>query len=157
MMSRSRQRGVVAVELAIVLVPLTLLLFGITELGRAFYQYDTIVKSTRSAARYLSGQTTGLGVPEAKCLVVAGTTEPGTCTSPLVPSLTPAMVAVRYIDGVSTCPSGVVTGCGAINLVEVCVNCAETAEKFQFVSAARLFVPDIVFGEIRAVMRREGA
>ena len=156
-MSRFHQGGVVAIELAIVLVPLTVLLFGITELGRAFYQYETIVKSTHSAARYLSVQTTGVGVPEATCLVVAGTTEPGTCASPLVPSLTTAMVAVHYIDGVSTCPSGVVTGCGAINLVVVCVNCAETAEKFQFISIARLFVPDITFGEIRAVMRREGA
>jgi hypothetical protein len=156
-MSGARQTGVVAVELAIVLIPLTMLLFGITELGRAFYQYDTIVKSARSAARYLSVQTTGVGIPQAKCLVVAGTMDPDACAPPLVSGLTGGMVTVHYIDGVSTCPPGVVTGCGAINLVEVCVNCADSAEKFQFVSVAKLFVPDIAFGEIRAVMRRGGA
>jgi hypothetical protein len=156
-MAGARQTGVVAVELALLLVPLTMLLFGIVELGRAFYQYDTIVKSTRSAARYLSVQTTGVGIPEAKCLVVAGTVNPDMCAPPLLSGLTGEMVTVHYIDGVSTCPPGVVTGCGAINLVEVCVNCADSGDKFQFVSVAKLFVPDIAFGEIRAVMRREGA
>jgi hypothetical protein len=156
-MSGARQRGAVAIEFAIVLIPLTMLLFGIAELGRAFYQYDTIVKATRSAARYLSVQTTGVGIPEAKCLVVAGTVEADTCGPPLLSGLSGGMVTVRYIDGVSTCQPGVVTGCGAINLVEVCVNCDDSAEKFQFVSVAKLFVPDIAFGEIRAVMRREGA
>jgi uncharacterized membrane protein len=156
-MSHRDQKGVVAIELAIVLVPLTILLFGMLELGRAFYQYDTIVKSTRNAARYLSVQVPGVGIPEAKCIVVSGTISADTCPSPLLSSLNAAMVTVRYIDGVSTCPVGAVKGCGAINLVEVCVNCSETAEKFQFVSLAKLFVPDLAFGEIRAVMRREGA
>jgi hypothetical protein len=157
MMYRARQKGVVAIELALLLLPLTLILFGMIELGRGFYQYNTVVKSTRSAARYLSTQVKGVGIPQAKCMVVAGALNADACSTPLLPGLSGAMVTVRYIDGVSTCPGGAVSGCGAINLVEVCVNCAEGAEKFQFTSVAKLFVVDITFGEIRAVMRREGA
>jgi hypothetical protein len=156
-MYRGAQKGIVAVEFALLLLPLSLILFGMVEVGRAFYQYDTIVKSARSAARYLSVQMPGAGILEAKCMVVAGTANPITCAPPLAPNLNTAMVTVRYIDGVSTCPMGSVTGCGAINLVEVCVNCAEAPEKFQFISIAKVFVPDITFGAIRAVMRREGA
>lgn len=152
-----REGGIVAVELALLLVPLTVILFGMVELGRAFYQYDTLVKSTRSAARYLSVQAPGAAVAEAKCLVVAGAVRATDCSPALIPNLDVSMVSVRYIDGVSTCPAGSVTGCGAINLVEVCVNCAEAAAKFQFVSIAKLFVPDVAFGQIRAVTRREGA
>jgi hypothetical protein len=88
---------------------------------------------------------------------VAGTLNPDACSTPLVPGLNTNMVTVRYIDGGSTCSGGAVTGCGGISLVEVCVNCAEGTEKFQFTSMAKLFVLDITFGEIRAVMRREGA
>ena len=156
-MHGSRQKGVVGMELAAVLVPLAVILFGMVELGRAFYYYDTLVKSTRSAARYLSVQTSGVGIPEAKCMVVAGTIDIATCSPGLVPNFDTGMVTVRYIDGVSTCPNGVVNGCGAINLIEVCVNCDESEQKLQFISLAKLFVPDITFGAIRAVMRREGA
>jgi hypothetical protein len=48
--------GTQMIEFAIVF-PLLLLLFaGTTELGRLFYQYTTLAKGTRSAARYLSTQ-----------------------------------------------------------------------------------------------------
>jgi hypothetical protein len=157
MMCRMRQKGVVAIELGLLLLPLTLIFFGMIELGRGFYQYDTVVKSTRAAARYLSTQVKGVGIPQAKCMVVAGTLNTDACSTPLLPGLTAGMVTVRYIDSVSTCSGGAVSGCGAINLVEVCVNCAEGTEKFQFTSMAKIFVSDITFGEIRAVMRREGA
>jgi uncharacterized membrane protein len=157
MMHRARSKGVVAIELGLLLIPLSLILFGMVELGRGFYQYNTLVKSTRSAARYLSTQVQGVGIAQAKCMVVAGTLNAETCSPSLLPGLDTTMVMVRYIDGVSTCGAGAVTGCGAINLVEVCVNCSEEAEKFQFTSVAKLFVSDITFGAIRAVMRREGA
>jgi Flp pilus assembly protein TadG len=157
MMCRARQKGVVAIELGLLLVPLTIILFGMIELGRGFYQYNTLVKSTHNAARYLSTQVRGVGIAQAKCMVVAGTLNTEACSTPILPGLGTAMVTVRYIDGVSTCSAGAVSGCGAINLVEVCVNCAEGTEKFQFTSMAGLFVSNITLGEIRAVMRREGA
>ena len=54
MQPRSRQQGVAAVEMAILLMPLIFIVFGITEFGRAFYQFNTVTKATRDAARYLS-------------------------------------------------------------------------------------------------------
>jgi hypothetical protein len=66
------QRGVAAVEAALLLVPLVILTLGIAELGRVFYQYNTIAKATRDGARYLSEMAPGSGYAAAKCLVVTG-------------------------------------------------------------------------------------
>jgi hypothetical protein len=153
-MRRASQRGAVAVELAILLVPLTIILFGTFELGRAFYQYDTIVKAARSAARYMSLQTPGEGIQEAKCLVVAGTTVTAQCSPSLLPGLSTNMVTVNYPEPDSSCPSGSSKGCGTINLVEVCVNCPGSAELFMFVPVVDFVVPSITFPAIRAVARR---
>jgi len=49
-----KQRGVVAVEFALVLIPLLLVVIGLIEFGRTFWYYDALVKSTRDAARYVS-------------------------------------------------------------------------------------------------------
>lgn len=49
-----RQRGVAAVEFAIVLVFLILVVAGIVEFGRAFWYYDALSKATRDGARLLS-------------------------------------------------------------------------------------------------------
>ncbi len=47
-------RGAVAVEFALVLIPLLMLALGAAEFGRAIYQYNTLVKATRDSVRYLS-------------------------------------------------------------------------------------------------------
>jgi hypothetical protein len=153
-MRRDRQSGAVAIELAILLFPLTIILFGTFELGRAFYQYDTIVKAARSAARYMSLQTPGEGMAEGKCLAVAGTTVTADCAPPLLPGLNTNMVTINYPEPDSSCPSGTSKGCGTINLVEVCVNCPESAERFMFVPLANFLVPSITFPPMRAVARR---
>jgi len=49
-----RQRGAAAVEFALVIVPLLLIIAGIVEFGRTFWYYDALTKSTRDAARYVS-------------------------------------------------------------------------------------------------------
>lgn len=87
-----RQRGAALIELALILPLLLLMTFIATELGRAVYQYDTIVKSVRDAVRYLSVQTPGTHTTEARNLVVYGNTA-GTGT-PLAPGLAPANVAL---------------------------------------------------------------
>ena len=51
-----KQQGAAAVELGFLLIPLVLLAFGVSEYGRAVYQYNTLVKASRDAARYLSAQ-----------------------------------------------------------------------------------------------------
>jgi hypothetical protein len=50
----NKHRGAALVELAIVLPVLLMMIFGITELGRALYQLNTLSKSTDAGVRYLS-------------------------------------------------------------------------------------------------------
>jgi len=50
----SLSRGAAIVEFAIVLPVLLILLFGITELGRALYQQNTLYKAVQNGARYLA-------------------------------------------------------------------------------------------------------
>lgn len=93
MIKNFHQQGVAAVEFAILLPMLLLIIFGITEFGRALYSYNTIVKATRDAARYVMIQQPG-GAADAvaKCLAVYGNT--GCSGNPLAPGLTLAMVSV---------------------------------------------------------------
>ena len=144
MRESTKQGGMVAVEFAILLIPLVLIVFGITELGRAFYQYNTLVKATRDAARYKSATNQGAKEAEAKCLAVTGN---DTCTgTPLVEGLTTNMVTISYAQSVPTCS-------GSVNLVGVTINDPNATEKFKFVSLVSFVIPDITFGPISTVMR----
>lgn len=142
------QRGAAAVELGILLIPLTLLTFGVTEFGRAIYQYNTLVKATRDATRFLSGQGPGdaADVTVAQCLVVYGNRS---CTgNALVPGLITDMVSV--CDS-SNCPDDYKnrpTGSGVINLVSV------TVSNYPFTSLVPFAVPDFKFGPISTTMRQ---
>ena len=49
---RSRERGIATVEFAIVLPVLLLLLFSVTELGRAMVRYNALTKALQDGARY---------------------------------------------------------------------------------------------------------
>ena len=88
---KNKQTGVALVEFALVLPLLLILTFIVTEYSRALYQYNTLTKSVRDAARYLSVQTprdtTKYAI--AKNLVVYG--NPGSGT-PLAIGLTTAQV-----------------------------------------------------------------
>lgn len=95
---KTRQSGVAIVEFALILPLLLLLTMITTEFGRAIYQYNTIVKSLRGAARYLSVQTPStpltpntVAITEATNLVVFGNVS-GT-GSAMVPGLTVGNVA----------------------------------------------------------------
>jgi Flp pilus assembly protein TadG len=150
----ARQRGVAAVELALVIIPLLLLVFGVSEFGRAIFQYNTLAKATRGAARFLSTQGSGLGHAQAVCLAVHGDR---TCTAPtLVSGLSASNIS---ICDATNCPAthlAVQTGTGQLSLVTV------TVSGFQFVSLVNFTVfgytigaPNITFGQISATMRQE--
>lgn len=143
-----KHRGVASVELAFLMIPLLLLTFGTTEFGRAIYQYNTLAKSTRDAARYLSAQSAGdaVDVATAQCLAVYGNTD---CTGTvLLPGLTASMVTV--CDSVS-CPSthlNQTTGSGVLNLVTV------TISGYQFTSLVPFIAPNLAFKNISTTMRQ---
>jgi Flp pilus assembly protein TadG len=135
--SRLAQRGAVAVEAALVLIPLLILLLGIAEGGRLFFEYNTIIKTTRDATRYLSTVAPGSNAGDptyvrARCLAVYGNE---TCAgSPVVSGLTTKMVEICDARDASLCPpdephrnvpatgNGSPPGTGEMNLVTVRVN-----------------------------------
>lgn len=51
---RARQKGVAAVEFAIVIGLLVLIMGGIIEFGRVFWYYNALTKATRDGARLIS-------------------------------------------------------------------------------------------------------
>jgi Flp pilus assembly protein TadG len=56
---KHHQRGIAAIEMAIALPVLLLLLVATAEIGRAFYQYNTLTQAVRSAVRYLADNAIG--------------------------------------------------------------------------------------------------
>lgn len=148
----SRQRGVAAVEMGIVIALLAVIVFGITEFGRAMYQYDALVKGARAAARYLAVHDSSNSAvhQRTKCVAVYG--NPNCSASGVVamaPGLTVANVDVA--DPVSD-PTlqGVATGDGTMDLVRVTIG--PPASVYHFVSLVPFVVPDIDFGPISATM-----
>lgn len=142
---RQRQLGVAAVEFALLVTLLVTLLLAASEFGRAMYQYNTVVKGARSAARYLSqyppGDATTIAV--AMNLVVYGdSTNTG---SVLVPGLTTALVAVC---DASNCAANKrqTTGQSYVNLVTV------TITGLQFQSLAPWLLANFTFAPISATM-----
>lgn len=151
--SRNRQRGVAAVEFGILVIPLLVMLLGLTEYGRAIYQYNTLTKAVRDATRLLTTVAPGNAWSQATCLAVYGNMD---CTgSPLIPGLTTAMVS---ICDASNCPGShalVATGQGAVNLVTVEVQGFQFQSLFNFeIAGLTIGAPNITFGAIGNTMRQ---
>ncbi|MDN5836303.1 MAG: pilus assembly protein [Nitrosospira sp.] len=148
---RSAMRGAVAVEFALLLIPMLLLTFGVTEYGRALYQYNTLVKTVRDSARLLSqhnpadAASYSLALDDARCLAVHGNT--GCSGPPLAPGLTTGMVGIASTT--TTTAAGT-----PITLVEVRI----TGYVFNFAfNPARLMgdaASTIPFSDIHATMRQ---
>jgi Flp pilus assembly protein TadG len=94
----SEESGQSLMELALVLPLVLLLAFGTTELGRAYYQYNTLSKAIRDGARYVSSHTySTTNIGRAQNLVVYGQTV-GSST-PALPGLTTDMILVNPSGG----------------------------------------------------------
>lgn len=151
-------RGVAAVEFALLLIPLVLLVFGVAEFGRALYQYNTLAKTVRDSARMLSQYNpvdADYPLDDAKCLAVYGTVcnDPNRPLAPLAPGLTTAMVVVCNpvtSAGCSGAYANVSTGSGTINLVEVRISGYSFSSVVPFVTGAS----SIMFNDIHATMRQ---
>lgn len=133
MMPRAhKQKGVAVVEFAILLPLLLSITFALTEMGRAFYQYNTLLKATRDAAR---ARSLGSDEGEARCLAVYGEPAPCSDLTPLVDGLTPGLVVFT--------PQSI----GSINVVRVSI------KDFPFVSLVPYVIPDLTFAEVSTAMR----
>lgn len=163
-MKPGKQRGVAAVELALIIGPMLILVFGITELGRALYQYNALVKATRGAVRYLAQQDLanlstaeqGAVYATTKALAVCGAPTCTAVTPALAPGLTTAQVSLcDYKTVTLACPAtsylGVETGQGTVDLVSVTIG-GTGAQAFKFTSLATWVVPDITFSAIKTTM-----
>lgn len=150
-LNRRTMRGSVAVEMALLLIPLIIMAVGVAEFGRAMYQYNTLVKTVRDAARLLSQHDPNdvVNYPtyqaEARCLAVHGSID---CSgSALLSGLTTGMVGIAS--------STTTTGAGvSINLVTVTV----TGYTFNFIFNPLVFFgntdTNIPFDPIRTTMRQ---
>jgi Flp pilus assembly protein TadG len=142
-------RGVAAVEMAFLLLPLVSLAFGASEIGRAIYTYNTLDKTVRDAARYMSQHGSGDPViqAEAKCLAVYGNTD---CVgAALAPGLTVGQVAVCDPVACPTTHQGVATGSGSVNLVQVSIS------QYSFASAVTFVFPSLSFNTISSTLRAQ--
>lgn len=160
-MKLHRQKGVAAVELAFIVIPMLIMCFGITELGRALSYYDGLVKATRGAVRYLAQQDLANMSPDeltatrnkAVALAVCGLEacpDPDT-TPPLVPGLTAQKVSLcDYLSCAST-HNNVPTGQGTVDLVSVAIGGTGTSA-FNFTSLMAWVVPDITFSPMKTTM-----
>jgi hypothetical protein len=135
------EKGIALVEFALILPMFVMLLFLTTEFGRAYYQYDTITKSVRQAARYLSVRAQGRDIANAKNIIVYG--NPNGTGSPLVPGLSLSNVPDPVWSSTGSYP--------VMNTVTVSVT------GFTFVPMAGsvfgMRLNNIVFGTIQATMR----
>jgi Flp pilus assembly protein TadG len=115
-------RGSVAVEFALLLPVLLLLLFGIIDFGRALNAQITLTQAAREGARLAS-----LGLPNAT--VVSNTQTAATGVSPVTVTVT------------SSCPVGAGAGVNAV---------VKVTYAFSFVTPvgaiARMFVPSSTVG-----------
>ena len=147
-MMKTPQQGVALIELALILPLLLLLTFITTEFGRAMFEYNAITKSTRDAVRYLTFQTPGTRITEARNLIVYG--NPGGTGSPLVRGLTLANVPA------ATCCTWQLTGTNpVINTVTVRVTSYTYHSLFASVFGVAFGNAngDITFSTITASMR----
>ena len=140
---RSSQRGVAIVEFALILPLLLILTFTTTEFGRAVYEYDTVAKSVRQAARYLSIQNPGTHTTEAQNLVIYGYTVPPAGAQPLAPGLSTTTVPPATWQPAGSDP--------IVNTVTVTV----TGYPFHslFTTVFGLTFGNITFSDVTATMR----
>ena len=96
--SLKNQAGQALVEMAFVMLVFLFTIFGIIEFSRALYSYNTIVQSTRAAARWgvvnISGNSDAANIDKAKNIVVYG--DPDTSSgNALLSGLTKDVVTVQ--------------------------------------------------------------
>ena len=138
---KQREKGVALTEFALALPMLLMLMLPILEFGRAYYQYNTIAKSVRQAARYLSVRSPGVDADKARNIVVYG--NPAGTGTPLVPGLS--------LSNVPTPTWGTTGSYPVLNTVTV------TVTGYTFVPLVKgvswIAFDGITYGSIQATLR----
>ena len=134
--------------MALLIIPLIVMAFGVAEFGRAIYQYNTLTKVVRDSVRVVSQQDPSdvvnypLFEAEARCLAVHGTID---CSGPaLLPGLTTGMVQIISAPDPGT----------GITMVTVTI----TGYVFNFIFNPLVFFgntsTNIPFGDVHSTMRQ---
>jgi Flp pilus assembly protein TadG len=97
-----REQGGAIVEFVLVMPLMLILIFITTEFGRAYYQYNTLAKNVREAARYLSVRAPNVNVAQAKNIIVYG--NPAGSGSPVMPRLSLSNVPNPTYATIGTLP-----------------------------------------------------
>lgn len=163
-----RQRGIAAIEMALVVLPLLILCFGITEIGRALYLYNGLVKAARGAVRHVSqpvaSKTAQALRDEAIFLALCGKTACAEGDAPLVPGLTVAHISVCDPSVCASHDEVPVPNLGGVTVdmvtVFIGIPAAAGAYTYQgatlapyvFTSVVPWVIPDISFGAVSATM-----
>jgi Flp pilus assembly protein TadG len=148
-----RHHGAALLEFALSLSLLITIVFGITEFGRAIFQYNTLAKAARDAARFLAVRDPSVPVAlsDAKCMAVYG--NPNCAGNPLVSGLTLSMVSVCYAADPACAATHQSQGASpVINLVSVTIGGPNNP--YSFTSAVSFIVPSFDFGAISVTMRQ---
>ena len=141
---RVLQRGVAAVEFALVAIPFFLLLFGVMEFGRLFYVWNTAQEVTRHAAR----QAVVTNFKDSAALTAikqSAVFRVNTGTLPAAPEISDLNVVIRYLDAAQNQisaanlpadPGDNIAAClenttSCIRYVEVCLSKGDTCRPGQ--------------------------
>lgn len=152
---RPRQRGAVAVELALISIPLVMMALAAVDFARAIFVYDQLVKAVRDGARYMTffdptdNSDYPVGLMKQRVLYgkVAG-------SQPIVPGLTMDMISLCDRVHHEACGGealgNVATGSGSIDLVKVTIS----GYRFEPIFPGASKVAAVTFAPISATMRQ---
>lgn len=145
-MNASRQRGLAAVETAIVGLLALIVLFAVIEVGRAFFVMNALEEATRRGARVAAVcQVNDPAIAQITIFNQSGSSGP----SPVIYGLSPANVAVDYLDDGGSDVGDPVGNFGAIAYVRVGIT------GYQHQLLIPLFVRTINMPAFRTVLPRE--
>lgn len=141
--ARSSVRGIAAIELALVLTIMLTLVFGVVDIGRALYAYDTMAKSARAAARFLSADDPAdtTRQTQARCIAIYGSPTCG--GTPLAEGLDSGDVTVSFLyPAANPGVDNIESGFGGVDLVTVSIS------GYRFSAIVSAAIPDLVLGPV---------
>jgi len=121
------QRGVAAVEFAIVIIPMLLIVAGLIEFGRTFWYYDALAKATRDGARMMATADkdailAAKGRAEDFIVIAANSAK----VSPALTSTDNVLVeCLNAAYGVQSCTDGVAPNHVRVTIIDFSVNIGE--------------------------------